>query len=175
MADEEVERLIGIVTRILEFARPSRQRQGAKKVNEIIEKTLALSSKYLQHQNIVIEKELLPDPPIAATSDELEQVFLNLVLNAVDAMPNGGSLRISSNLSDDGRLTVGFSDSGVGIPPEHLERLFEPFFSTKEGGTGLGLSISYSMVERLGGEITVQSGKDEGTTFTVWLPLPDET
>jgi signal transduction histidine kinase len=95
------------------------------------------------------------------------------VLNAVDAMPGGGALRISSQLVNGERLAVSFSDSGIGIPPEYLDRLFEPFFSTKEGGTGLGLSISYSTVERCGGEITVQSEIGKGATFTVWLPATE--
>jgi PAS domain S-box-containing protein len=173
MADEEVERLINIVTRILDFARPSQQKRRPTDVNEVVKKTLALTRKYFQHQDIVLRQELSPELPHAvATSDELEQVLLNLVLNAVDAMPEGGTLHVSSRLVDDGRLAVSLSDSGVGIPPEDLEQLFEPFFSTKEGGTGLGLSISYSVIERYGGEITVQSVVGEGTTFTVWLPVP---
>ncbi len=172
MADEEVERLSRIVTRILDFARPTQRRKQAVDVNETIEKTLALTHKYLQHQDIILRKELSPDlPAVAITSDELEQVFLNLVLNAVDAMPHKGTLRILSDLVGDGRLKVSFSDTGVGVSPEDLEHLFEPFYSTKEKGTGLGLSISYGVIERYGGEITVQSIEGEGTTFTVWLPV----
>ncbi|MCP4539226.1 MAG: PAS domain S-box protein [Chloroflexi bacterium] len=172
MADEEVERLVEIVTRILEFARPSRRGKQPIEINDTVEKTLALTGKYFQHRHITIRRHLADGlPPVAAVSGELEQVFLNILLNAVDAMPNGGSLHVSSYLVEDDRLTVSFSDSGVGIPPEHLGRIFEPFFSTKEGGTGLGLSISHGMIEQHGGEITVQSTAGEGTTFTVWLPV----
>jgi PAS domain S-box-containing protein len=174
MADGEVERLMNIVTRILEFARPSRRETQLVDVNDAIEKTLALTNKYLQHQDVVVQRDLVSNlPPVAVSPDELQQVFLNIVLNAVDAMPGGGTLCISSQLVNGERLAVSFSDSGIGIPPEYLDRLFEPFFSTKEGGTGLGLSISYSTVERCGGEITVQSEIGKGATFTVWLPAAE--
>jgi signal transduction histidine kinase len=102
--------------------------------------------------------------------DELEQVFINLVLNAVDAMPEGGTLHVESWQGEDGRLAVAFSDTGHGIAPEDLKRVFEPFFSTREDGTGLGLTVSHNVVERHGGEIAVESALDKGTTFTVWLP-----
>ena len=175
MADEEVERLIGMVTRILEFARRPQREMQPTNLNEVIEKVLTLTSKYLQHRHVVLRQDLLPDAPaVLAIPDELGQVFLNLVLNAVDAMPEGGTLSISSRLTEDGCLAVAFSDTGHGIPPEHLDRIFEPFFSTKEEGTGLGLTVSYDVVKRHGGKITVQSVMGEGTTFTVWLPaLPE--
>ena len=172
LADEEVGRLVDIVTRILEFARPSRREKQPTEVNDAIEKTLALTGKYFQHRHITLRRDLSSGlPSIAAVPGELEQVFLNILLNAVDAMPDGGTLHVSSCLMENDHLEVSFSDSGVGIPPEHLGRIFEPFFSTKEGGTGLGLSISYGVIEQHGGEITVQSAIGEGTTFTVWLPV----
>jgi signal transduction histidine kinase/DNA-binding response OmpR family regulator len=172
-AEEEVERLIDLTDRILDFARRPQRKMELVNLNEVIEKTLALADKYFQHRNILLQRDLSPDlPDTLAASDELGQVFLNLVINAVDAMPEGGNLRVSSYLAEDGRRAVTFSDTGCGIPHEHLDRIFEPFFSTKEGGTGLGLSVSYSVVERHGGDITVQSTEREGTTFTVWLPAP---
>ncbi len=171
MAAGEVERLMDIVIRILDFTRPSQRGKQPTDVNDVVEKVFALARKYLQHRHVIVRRDLSPDLPAAmAVTDELRQVFLNLVLNAVDAMPEGGSLHVTSHLADDGRLAVALSDSGTGIPPEHLDRIFEPFFSTKKGGTGLGLSVSYDTVERHGGEITVQSIVEEGTTFTVWLP-----
>jgi signal transduction histidine kinase/DNA-binding response OmpR family regulator len=172
-AEEEVERLIDLTDRILDFARRPQRKMELTNLNDVIEKTLALADKYFQHRNILLQRDLSPDlPDTLAASDELGQVFLNLVINAVDAMPEGGNLRVSSYLAEDGRRAVTFSDTGCGIPHEHLDRIFEPFFSTKEGGTGLGLSVSYSEVERHGGDITVQSTEREGTTFTVWLPAP---
>ena len=145
-------------------------------VNVVVDKVLTLANKYLQHRHIALQRDLPPDLPyILAAPGELGQVFLNMVINAVEASPQGGRLRIASRLTKNGRLAVDFADTGCGIPPEHLGRIFEPFFSTKEEGTGLGLYVSYNVVKRHGGEITVQSAADKGTTFTVWLPaLPDE-
>lgn len=168
---EEVERLSGVVTRTLDFARRPPQEMKLANLNEIVVKVLTLANKYFQHCHIELQRELSPQlPPIQATTDELAQVFLNLVLNAVDAMPEGGTLRVTSRLAEDGRLAVAFSDTGRGIPPEYLPRVFEPFFSTKDNGTGLGLAISYGIVQRHRGEIQVRSQIGEGTTFTVWLP-----
>jgi signal transduction histidine kinase len=85
-------------------------------------------------------------------------------------MPEGGTLHVSTHLAKDGRLAMSFTDTGHGIAPEHRDRIFEPFFSSKENGTGLGLSVSYNVAQRHGGEITFQSNQGQGTTFTVWLP-----
>jgi len=171
MANEEVRRLIDMVTRILEFARRPQREMKPTSVNEVIEKVLALANKYLQHRHVTLRRDLAADLPAAlAAPDELGQVFLNLVLNAVDAMPDGGTLHVSSRLTDDGRLAMSFSDTGHGILPEYCDHIFEPFFSTKKEGTGLGLSVSYGAIKRHGGEITFQSTVERGTTFTVWLP-----
>jgi len=171
MASEEVERLVDMVTRVLNFARQPQREMKPTNPNVVVEKVLVLTNKYLQHRHIALQRDILPNSPtVLATQGELEQVFLNLTLNAVEAMPQGGTLRVSSRLAKDGRLAVAFSDTGHGISPKHLDRIFEPFFSTKEEGTGLGLSISYNVVKRHGGEITVQSIVGKGTTFTVWLP-----
>ncbi len=172
MADEEVQRLMSLVKRILDFARRPQRETKPTNLNDVVEKVLALASKYLQHRHIALRRDLSPDlPAVMAIADELGQVFLNLVLNAVGAMPEGGTLCVSSRLAQDGHLTVAFSDTGDGIPPDHLDRIFEPFFSTREEGTGIGLTISHNIIERHGGEITVQSVMGEGTTFTVHLPV----
>jgi two-component system NtrC family sensor kinase len=172
IADEEIERLMGLVASILEFARPPQREIQPTNLNEIVGRVLALAGKYLQHRHIAVERDLAANLPSAlGASDELEQVFINLVLNAVDAMPEGGTLCVSSRLTEDGRLAVAFSDTGHGIPADHLDHIFEPFFSTREEGTGLGLTVSHSVVEHHGGEITVQSTMGEGTTFTVLLPM----
>ncbi len=172
MADEEVERLIKMVGRMLDFARRPERELRPTSLNAVIEKTLALSNKYLQHRHVTLRKDLSPDlPPVLATPGELGQVFLNLVLNAVDAMPEGGELRVSSQWAENGQLAVKFADNGCGIPPEYRDRIFDPFFSTKEDSTGLGLSISYNVIKRHKGEITIESKVGKGTTFTVWLPM----
>jgi len=171
LAAAEVERLAGIVSRTLDFARRPQAEMKPARLNEIIDKVLALTGKYFQHRHIALERELGPDlPPIRANPDELAQVFLNLVLNAVDAMPESGTLRVTTGSGGDGFLTAEFGDTGCGIPPENLERIFEPFFTTKSDGTGLGLSVSASVVGRHGGRITVQSQINRGTIFTVRLP-----
>jgi len=171
IADEEIERLMHLVASILEFARPPQREMRAANLNDVAERVLALAGKYLQHRRVAIKRALSPDlPPIVVAPDELEQVFINLVLNAVDAMPAGGTLQVASWQAEDSRLAVAFSDTGHGIPPEDLKRVFEPFFSTREDGTGLGLTVSHNVIERHGGEIAVESSVGQGTTFTVWLP-----
>jgi len=172
IAADEVKRLMGLVARVLDFAR--RPRRGLKSVqlNDLIERALALCSKYLQHHRIQVRRDLTPDlPRVQANPDELSQVFLNLILNAADAMPDGGTLHITSYPTEDGRVAVSFTDTGHGVPEENLERIFEPFFTTKEEGAGLGLSVSRDIVRRHGGEMRVQSVEGEGATFTVLLPI----
>jgi two-component system NtrC family sensor kinase len=103
---------------------------------------------------------------------QLQQVFVNLIINAIQAMPNGGELKISTFLTEDEMAAVAVHDTGYGIPPENMEKLFTPFFSTKEAvkGVGLGLAVSYGIVERHGGRIDVKSHVGQGSTFTVYLP-----
>src|SRR5207249_4877803 len=108
--------------------------------------------------------------------DQLRQVFLNLMLNACDAMPDGGTLRINTELlpatpDQPAEIAIRVADTGVGIAPEHLPRLFEPFYTTKPQGTGLGLAISAHIVTQHGGQITVDSEVGAGTTFTTTLPV----
>ena len=111
-----------------------------------------------------------------ANQNAMRQIFLNLITNAVQAMPNGGELRVSSELLPDNRIRLEFSDTGVGIPAEHLTDIFNPFFSTKDPGqgTGLGLSVVHSVVKRYQGDIRVQSQVNRGTSFTIEFPCPCE-
>ncbi len=119
---------------------------------------------------IRIESDLAAAPPVMANPSELREVFTNLVLNAVDALPSGGVLRLAARAAD-GRVLVEVSDDGVGIPPENVEKIFSPFFSTKGSrGTGLGLSVSAGILKRHGGDLRVASVPGRGTTFTVDLP-----
>jgi two-component system NtrC family sensor kinase len=133
----------------------------------------------VQHQlalaNIELELQLAENlPPVHCDAAQMEQVLLALVMNALDAMPRGGRLRLSRRLSADGTMVeLEVQDDGVGIPPDVLPNLFEPFFTTKERGhgVGLGLAISRGIVERHGGKISVASEPGRGTTFTIRLPL----
>jgi signal transduction histidine kinase len=172
MADRELQRLTNLVNHTLDFARRPQPEGQPVNVNRVLKQVFALASKYLQHRHVVLRTDLLPDPPDVVTSPgQLGQVFLNLILNAVDAMPEGGTLRVSSHLQDGG-LAVRFIDTGHGIEPDNMDKIFEPFFSTKQDGTGLGLPISRTILQRHDGTIDVTSTVGEGTTFEVWLPQP---
>lgn len=175
MAQEEVERLIDIVRRLLEFYRPSRGRETLADVNRVIENVLALANKRLQHGHVSVETHLVPDLPLLrVVPDQLAQVFLNIVINAVEAMPDGGHLTISTTESDDGEWArITFADNGPGMDEETVANIFEPFFTTKSTGTGLGLAISYGIIERHGGRIEVNSVPGIGSTFVVSLSVID--
>ena len=177
---EEVNRLNKIVSQFLDYARPYRGEQRQLDVADVLKKTLALFAKEAEDHGKV---EIITDfaermPPVRADAEQLLQVFLNLSLNALQAMPNGGKLWISTTLRRSTRrgaaaafLEVRFRDAGVGIPAGDLKNLFIPFFTTKEKGTGLGLPISQRIIENHGGTIEVRSQPAEGATFTVLLPI----
>ena len=115
-------------------------------------------------------------PTIISERGQLQQVFLNLLNNAFAAVQDGGHIEIGIRKPDDDLVAVSIADNGVGIPEDHIKRIFDPFFTTKKGqGTGLGLSITYGIVEKLGGEITVESTVGQGTCFTVTLPIGKES
>lgn len=176
IADKEVQRLIQMVRRMLDFYRPSTERRGLTDVNALLEDTLALSSKQLQHSDIRVSKELAAGlPRTVAVANYLKQVFINIVLNALEAMPHGGELAVSTSLDEENdELVIAFCDTGVGIPADDLPYVFEPFYTARDQGTGLGLAISYTIVEQHEGRIEVESEEGKGTTFTVRLPLRGE-
>ncbi|MEJ5308303.1 MAG: GAF domain-containing protein [Anaerolineae bacterium] len=175
MADEEVQRLISLVTRILEFARKPKRSPRPTQLDVVVNRVLSLAGKHLQHRNIRVENLVPADLPTVLIDDgELAQVFMNLVLNAVDAIGESGLLRVEGRQVDDGRVAVSFTDNGQGMAPEHLARLFEPFFTTKEKGAGMGLSVSYDLIKQYDGDITVTSQLGQGSTFTVWLKTTKE-
>lgn len=173
---KEVERLIDTTSQTLDFARPSRFGKQTTHLNQLLEETLVLVSKQLQRHKIDTTLELAPNlPTIQAVPDQIKQVFLNLILNAIDAMPEGGRLSVTSNCTPDHNFAVAtLTDQGWGMSPEVLNKIYEPFFSTKEVGTGLGLSISYSIVQAHGGYIEVESQPGVGSRFAVYLPVGRE-
>lgn len=173
MAQDEVQRLINIVQRMLDFYRPSRGGVEPADVNRVVENVLTLAEKRLQHGDVEVHAELTEGlPAIPIVSDQISQVILNLLINAVEAMPAGGSLRLKTELSDDGgHVLFRVRDSGPGMSAEQINRLFEPFYTTKPNGTGLGMAISYGIIERHGGTIDVSSEPGQGTTFVVALPV----
>ncbi len=202
IAESEIERITGIVRRMRDFYGPLKQEPQAQPndldnfyrstqtelqtvdLHTTLESVLQLTNKKLQHSNIKVERNWSAElPKIQANSDHLKQVFLNLTLNVIDAMPEqGGSLRISTAtdlLQSDGNqaqpaVRIEFSDTGTGISPQVLSRLFEPLFTTKKYGTGFGLFTSHKIIEAHRGQITATSQVGQGTTFTIFLPLGDE-
>ena len=171
MAQEEVQRLMTIVQRTLDFYRPSKGREVLADVNSLVESVLALANKRLEHGRIKIQRRLSPDVPrLQVVADQITQVFLNLVINAVEAMPDGGELTISTQHRD-GQVYIRFGDTGPGVNPDQAKKIFEPFYTTKHSGTGLGLAVSYGIIQRHGGEIAVESAPGRGATFIVSVPV----
>jgi two-component system NtrC family sensor kinase len=162
-----------IVKRLLDFARQTKPQKKLTDVNQLLDAIILLVRNQASFRNIVIDRSLADGlPQILCDSDQLQQVFINIILNASEAMTGGGRLTVRTSSSTDGEsVVVSFADSGPGIPEERRERIFDPFFTTKEHGTGLGLSISYGIVEQHGGNILVESEVGRGATFTVQLPV----
>jgi len=178
LMESETRRISRIVSNLLSFSRDSRMEFGTVNLNQIIEKTLFLNANLLKLHSIKVAVDLDQGlPPLMGSEDRLQQVFMNLVSNAVEAMetsPGERILNISSKpLPEKGSVSVAFTDTGVGIPQENLSKLFEPFFSTKKKGkgVGLGLSVVYGIIQEHGGSVQVQSKEGRGTTFTIELPL----
>ena len=171
----ESERAQKIVRNLLDFARESGVESEQQDIQDIIEDTLRLASNQIKLANVKVKGELADNtPPIFVDRRQVEQVFLNIVLNALDAMPDGGTLTICcDNAQGKGFISVDFIDTGTGIPEEKLSDIFNPFFTTKPDakGTGLGLSVSLGIIKQHGGDIKVKSKVGEGTTFTVLLPV----
>ncbi|MFQ5875326.1 MAG: GAF domain-containing protein, partial [Dehalococcoidia bacterium] len=165
-----------VVRNLLSFSRREEYDFAPTDINDTIESALSLIAYQIERANIRIDKELPSDLPLVlASAHHLEEVWINLLLNARDAIPKGqeGEIHIASRLDEQNRsVQVLVSDNGCGIPPEHLGKIFEPFFTTKDPGkgTGLGLYISYNIIEQHHGSIQVESEVGEGTTFTVTLP-----
>ncbi len=173
---KSAKRIRRIVERLLQFTR----RRGDNtpemehlSLNTIINNVLNLSDAYVRKSGITIETQLVPDTYIHGNRDQLEQVFLNMVLNAKAAMDDGGTLTIKSERHD-GTVLLQFVDTGHGISPELLNQIFEPFISTREDGSGLGLFVSHEIILNHSGSIDVESNVGKGTTFTLSLPTVQE-
>ncbi len=182
---EEVDRLNNVVTRFLDYARADRGdgvRPGAIDLNLVVKKTVALLSSSPDARAVEVRVRLDDQlPMVLADPEALVQVFLNLGLNAIQAMPDGGALDILTTRRRRSRLGYGqfaevrLRDTGVGIPPDRLKKLFIPFYTTKSRGTGLGLAIAQRIVSQHGGTIEVRSTPGEGSTFSVFLPVAPGT
>lgn len=175
LAYNECQRTSGLLIKMLKFFKPDNEEKKPTDVNKLLEETLLFYEKQFKNLNIKVHTDLAPDlPHIMAIGSQLKQVFINMIINANTAMPSGGELRVASRQGLDANgITVTISDTGVGIPDEYRERIFEAFFTTKKKvkGVGLGLSISYGFIREHGGHIDVQSEVGKGTNFAVYLPL----
>lgn len=170
IAREQMARIAGIIERMRSFYRPDRGELAPADLNQIIEGTLALVDMHVRHKPISLIFTPAPDlPQVVCNADQLRQVFLNIMLNGIDAMSEGGSLTVRT-IAGASFAVAEISDTGVGIPADVQARLFDPFFTTKSNGTGLGLSISAHIVTQHGGQIEVESQEGQGTTIRVVLP-----
>jgi len=167
----EANRTKEIVQGLLSFARETKLKPGETSINDLLEETLGLLVNQVLFQNIKIKKVFSDDlPMLFADATQLKQVFLNIMLNAAQAMEGKGSLTLTTT-HEGGTIEIRIRDTGPGIPPENIGKLFNPFFTTKEKGTGLGLAISYGIVERHSGQIDVETELGKGSTFIITLPV----
>ncbi len=196
MTMEEIERLISIVQRILDFYRPSREGMRPVNMNDILEAVLNLTTNQLEEAQVTVVRDWQPQlPRVFAVSNHIKQVCFNLIFNAIEAMADtGGTLLVRSYLAEEGSdagaavfttisgagatdpvqgpaVVVEISDTGAGIPAHDLPKIFEPFYTTRIKGTGLGLAVSYSIIEQHHGELAVRSEPGQGTTFRIRLPV----
>jgi signal transduction histidine kinase len=189
LAKSELDRLARTVRNLLDFVRPSEEPRALVDLNQVLKRAIVLTGKQMEYAHVTIVRQLETDlPQLLASAGQLAQVAINLILNGIEAMPDGGELRIVTRLGpqwDNMEIAPGravhtlqmiVADTGRGIPQEHLRAIFEPFFSTKDEvkGVGLGLPISHGIVQHHHGTIDVQSEVGVGSTFTVTLPLLTE-
>ena len=160
-----------IVNSLLNFSRQETGDFRPVDLNSVVDETLSLAEIQLRKRQIEVQTELDQDVPVVGDPIKLQQVLMNLLLNARDAMPKGGSVEIST-IRQNGNAILQVRDSGTGIDPEALDKVYDPFFTTKGigKGTGLGLSVSYGIIQEHRGSITVDSEPGEGTVFRISLP-----
>jgi polar amino acid transport system substrate-binding protein len=172
IARVEMKRVQEIINNLLEFSRDSQTELQVVDLNDLIGRTLKLMNKYLQNNGVRVHAALAPQVACRASENGLRQVLLNLITNSVQAMPQGGELHLRTDARSNGRVSLSVTDTGVGIAPERLAKIFDPFYTTKDPGegTGLGLSVVHSVITNSGGTIDVRSHLGEGTTFYIDLP-----
>ena len=162
----EVNRINHIVKELLEFSKPGKLAIRKTNINSLLDETLDLLNNEFLISNIKVNKDFSVVPALSIDPSQMKQALLNILLNAKDAMPKGGILRIKTGPTDQ-NVYISISDTGCGIGKEDLNHLFDPFFSKKKGGTGLGLSVVYGIIEKHGGKISVTSAPHEGTEFRI--------
>jgi signal transduction histidine kinase len=179
LALKEVDRICGLINDLLSFARPSKPKVAPENINDIVDNIARILESQAKEKSVEVMQKFSDDlPKVWIDREQMKQVFMNLILNAIQAMKNGGSVVLSTRLSakKDTELIreyvqVEVRDSGIGIPPENLEQIFDPFFTSKDEGSGLGLAVSHQIVQEHGGFITVKSTVGKGTSFFVHVPV----
>lgn len=167
---KEAERLNGLLTSFLNFARPRAPRLQLVDVQPVLDNVAALAAHASRARTNQVNTRVAPDlPHVECDPEQLEQVLLNLVINAIEASPEGEPVTIAAETSGN-KVWVRIIDQGSGVAPADIDRLFDPFFTTKENGTGLGLSVAHQIVRRMGGSLLAQRNDDKGMTFSVVLP-----
>lgn len=169
---KESRRLSRLLANLLDFARPRPPEFQAVDVRPVIDSVVTLLAHTAEQSAIQLRKDLPPSlPSVESDSEQLKQVILNLTINAIQAMPEGGEIEISAAENNDAGIVIAVKDQGVGIPGENVEKIFDPFFTTKSGGTGLGLSVAHQIITQHGGVITAERNPDRGMTFSVLIPI----
>jgi PAS domain S-box-containing protein len=171
VAKGEIDRLDYIVTQFLQAIRPTPPQLKPASLSEVVEKTLSLLRPELDNRGLNVKTRLARQLPVSSIDPtQIQQVLVNLIKNAMQAMTKGGTLSLQTGEGGDG-VWVSVSDNGAGIPPDQLNRIFEPFYTTRKKGSGLGLMIVQRIVSAHGGRIELESEVGRGTTFRIWLPL----
>ncbi|MBU0510159.1 MAG: hypothetical protein KJ638_00455, partial [Chloroflexi bacterium] len=171
LAAEELDRLMKVAKRMLDYYRPSALDRSPIHVNELVERVLQLLETQLKGQNIRLQKHLTRDlPAVLVTGNQIQQVIVNIVLNAMEAMPDGGVLFIETNLIDN-QVIICVEDTGAGVPKAERASIFEPFTSSREGGLGLGLTVSYGIITAHGGTLDLLPQDAHGAKFQISLPI----
>ncbi len=177
LMNKEIGRITNIVRRLLSFGRRAPAEPQLVQINRIVSDVLTLVEYQIRNENIQVATDLGADlPPVMGDPSQLQQVFLNIIVNARQAMPNGGSLAITTDVTSDGSVEVALGDTGCGMSTELAQKIFDPFYTTKgeNGGSGVGLFLCRNIVKDHGGTLTVSSRPAEGSTFIVRLPSAAE-
>jgi signal transduction histidine kinase len=170
---KECQRLNGLLTNFLNFARPRPPRLQTVQIDSVLENVLALARHGIRGKSVECVQRVEPElPPVECDPEQLEQVLLNLMINAIEASPDGEIVLLSA-AAENGKVAVRVIDRGHGVAPADIDRLFDPFFTTKEHGTGLGLPVAHQIVAQMSGELLAQPGAGRGMTFSVILPAKE--
>ncbi len=169
--DEEIDRANKVVKALMEFGKPSKNEKNLTSLNLIIEDVLTIANKYITQHGVSVSLNKTELPYILLDKEQLKQAFINIIFNAIDAMHSGGKIYIETKQIDNKWIQISFKDTGEGIRKEDLEKIFNPFFTTKQQGTGLGLPLVHRIVDEHSGVINVRSDLGKGTTFEIRFPI----